>query len=130
MLEKLNQYKEIITIMVFFLGGFIWMENQFPTKTYLSSQVKLLSCELQEYMKITQLEDRELNLQNEIQDRNGEIQALSASGTDPHGALSPIVEQELAARNLQVTNDTNELNQDNVASQATWNDIEAQKCAQ
>lgn len=29
MLERLKQYKELIAILVFFLGGFAWIENRF-----------------------------------------------------------------------------------------------------
>jgi hypothetical protein len=40
MLEKLKEYKELIGLIVFFLGGFIWLQQKFAHKQELIEQVK------------------------------------------------------------------------------------------
>ncbi|MEH6444452.1 MAG: hypothetical protein V7784_11195 [Oceanospirillaceae bacterium] len=56
MLEKLKEYKELISIILFFLAGFSWFNNQFPTKNDLSNEIKVVNCLLQNYMELTQLQ--------------------------------------------------------------------------
>lgn len=74
MLTKLNQYKEFIAILVFFLGGFFWIDSQYPKKTDLETQlvgvsdkvrgvnddltgqILNLQCLLKKYMELTQLQ--------------------------------------------------------------------------
>lgn len=67
MLAKLNQYKEFISILVFFLGGFFWIDSQYPKKSdlvallekvddNLGRQVKSVACLLGQYMLLTQLQ--------------------------------------------------------------------------
>ncbi|WP_149339154.1 hypothetical protein [Neorhizobium sp. P12A] len=36
LLSKLNEYKEIISIIVFFIGGCIWIYSTFATKVYVA----------------------------------------------------------------------------------------------
>ena len=55
-LEKLKQYKEIIAITIFFLGGFFWLQAEFPNKSDLRSEVGSLNCQLKSYMLLTQLQ--------------------------------------------------------------------------
>ena len=43
MLEKLKEYKELITILIFFLGGFVWIYGYFATKTQLRSMKCVLN---------------------------------------------------------------------------------------
>jgi seryl-tRNA synthetase len=62
MLDKLKEYKEVVTIIVFFLGGFFWLESQFPKRSDLAT----LNCLLEKYMTITQLQIRNQELEQEI----------------------------------------------------------------
>ena len=56
MLEKLKEYKEMIAIIVFFLGGFSWLQNQYPNKNDLKAELASVRCLLDNYMKLTQLQ--------------------------------------------------------------------------
>jgi hypothetical protein len=107
MLKKLKEYKEIIAIIVFFIAGFIWLENQFPKKadlqretgtlkTDLKSQIKSLDCLLEKYMTLTQLQIRGRNLEKEIMDFESEIQSRFRPDDDATGPLlSPAMKHEL-----------------------------------
>jgi hypothetical protein len=68
MLEKLKEYKELITIIVFFLGGFIWLNNQFPTKKDLTAEIGSLICKLEKYMTLTQLQIHVQELDKQAKD--------------------------------------------------------------
>lgn len=89
MLEKLKEYKELIAILVFFLGGFAWIQGQYPTKTDLKSQVTVLECLLQKYMALTQLQIHGQQLQQEIQERRKQIQMMEGM------QLSPAMQSDL-----------------------------------
>jgi hypothetical protein len=54
MLDRLKEYKELIAILVFFLGGFFWLQSEFPSKGELRAEIGSLDCVLQSYMKLTQ----------------------------------------------------------------------------
>lgn len=86
-LEKLIQYKEIITIITFFLGGFFWLQAEFPNKSDLNAQVGLLNtnlktevgslnCLLDSYMLLTQLQISVMETASEIQNLENEKQDL------------------------------------------------------
>jgi uncharacterized protein YdcH (DUF465 family) len=46
MLEKLKEYKETITIIIFFLGGFLWISQKFPDRTYLDERLKATGAQI------------------------------------------------------------------------------------
>lgn len=76
MLEKLKQYQEIITIIIFFLGGFFWVEDRFPQKTDLDSFEKRLQdknekleCLLKKNMSLVQDQVRVITLKQEIEEK-------------------------------------------------------------
>lgn len=56
MLEKLKEYKELIAIIVFFLGGFFWLQTEFPSKSDMKVELVSIRCLLDGYMKLTQLQ--------------------------------------------------------------------------
>jgi hypothetical protein len=94
MLEKLKEYKEIITLVVFFLGGFFWVQNQYPSKSDLKAEVASLRCLLDNYMKLTQLQmlsqDQEKQL-FELKRKLSDPDSSEASGS----SLSPALRLEL-----------------------------------
>lgn len=93
MLEKLKEYKELIAIIVFFLGGFIWLNNQFPTKSDLTAEMESLNCQLDKYMTLTQLQIRGQELVKQAQDLATRISDMETnSGNVP---LSPAMKFEL-----------------------------------
>ena len=73
MLKRLNEYKEMITIIVFFLSGFVWLDNQFPTKTDLTQKIGTLDCRVDKYMTLTQLQIRGQDLFKQIQEKANHI---------------------------------------------------------
>lgn len=95
MLEKLKEYKEVLTIIVFFLGGFFWIQGQYPTKTDLKSQIGVLNCLLDKYMSLTQLQIRGRDLERQAQDLKNEIQAFGDDQDRTHLPASPAMRQEL-----------------------------------
>lgn len=56
MLERLKEYKELIAIIVFFLGGFFWLQSEFPSKSDMKGELVSIRCLLDSYMKLTQLQ--------------------------------------------------------------------------
>jgi chromosome segregation ATPase len=106
MLEKIKEYKEIIAIIVFFLGGFIWLENQYPKKTDLVtetgqlktdliSRIRSLNCLLEKYMTLTQLQVHQQNLVNEIQELETRKSTLQSIDEATNLALSPAMKAEM-----------------------------------
>lgn len=107
MLEKIKEYKEVIAIIVFFLGGFIWLENQYPKKTDLKSEtrslkkdlktaIRSLDCLVEKYMTLTQLQIRGQNLEKKIQNLERKIKSTFQSSDDATTiALSPAMKHEL-----------------------------------
>lgn len=119
MLEKIKEYKEIIVIIVFFLGGFIWLENQYPKKTDLKSEIWSLDCLLKKYMTLTQLQIRGQNLKEEIQNLERKIKSTFQTSDDATKiTLSPPLAhqlkklQEAQSKNI---NDLSDIHKDMVS---------------
>lgn len=93
MLEKLKEYKELVAIIVFFLGGFIWLNNQFPTKGDLKAEIGSLNCLVEKYMTLTQLQIRGQELWKQIQDLATSISDMETNSGNVH--LSPAMKFEL-----------------------------------
>ena len=85
MLEKLKEYKELIAIIVFFLGGIFWLNNQFPTKDDLTQEVGSLNCLLEKYMTVTQLQIRNQELEKHAKDL-----AVTIAGMESSAANTPL----------------------------------------
>ena len=111
MLDKLKEYKELISIIVFFLGGFIWVQNQFPTKSDLKANVGALSCLLDKYMTLTQRQLRGRDLERQVQELITQI-GMSPDTSSNRAAvdLSPAMKLELDEKKADLTAKRNELN--------------------
>lgn len=119
MLEKLKEYKELLGIVVFFLGGFFWIQTQFarfPTKTDLRSEVRVLNCLLDKYMTLTQLQLRARELERQAQDLTSQINAYGDDRESTRPGLSPAMSQELEAKKadlaavrIDIKTNTNEI---------------------
>ncbi len=74
MWEKIKEFGNLITILITivgcFLGAFLWLQNQFPTKDDLKFEVGILTCLLEKYMTLTQYQIENQNLEKEIQELN------------------------------------------------------------
>lgn len=130
MLSKLKEYKEFVAILVFFLGGFFWIDSEFPKKSDvtsvrdgLSNQVTTLECMLKQYMRLTQLQlgaqqtekrIRELRDQwLERQDSTAGLQPAELSPAMRH-ELNELKEQLDAERSLlnEISGEIREVNED------------------
>ncbi len=95
LVERLNEYKELIAILVFFLGGFIWLDTQFPTKSDLKAEIASVNCLLEQYMTLTQLQVRGQELEKQVQElgrRISEVLPDDISGSSL--PLSPAMKLE------------------------------------
>ena len=129
MLQKLKEYKEIIAIVVFFLGGFIWLESQFPKKSDLKSEIKTLNCLLEKYMVLTQLQIHGQKLEKQIQDIKIKIDStfqINSDGTSPR--LSPPMEYELEELRESLSNMKKELKNDNDEMEKVHNELARNIC--
>ncbi len=111
MLEKLKEYKELMAIIVFFLGGFIWINNQFPTKSDLSAEKSDLSaengslnCLVKKYMSLTQLQIRGQELVKQMQDLATTITDMETNSENV--LLSPAMLFELDQLKADLGHDT------------------------
>ena len=115
MLEKLKEYKEMIAIIVFFLGGFIWLNSQFPKKSDLTAEIGSLECQLEKYMTLTQLQIRSQELEKQAHDLTTRISAMGTNSGDAH--LSPAMKFELdqMKSDLKHNREKHRSNQDEIA---------------
>jgi hypothetical protein len=60
--KTLGAYKELIAIVVFFFGGFAYLDANYPSKT----EFQTTNCLLKTYMLITQLQLRNYQLEKSI----------------------------------------------------------------
>ncbi|MEM9059031.1 MAG: hypothetical protein AAGD13_01090 [Pseudomonadota bacterium] len=84
MLEKLKEFRELIAILLFFTGGFIWIESRYAAKDDFDKvsqsltginlematrdDLKVMQCLLTEYMKLTQLQIRAQDIEKQVAD--------------------------------------------------------------
>lgn len=96
MLERLKEYKELIAILAFFLGGFIWLQSQFPSKADLRGEIGAIRCQLDQYMKLTQLQILSQDLSKHsglLKNQLASAEPLAAGGSMT--ALSPAMRLEI-----------------------------------
>ena len=122
MLDKLREYKEIIAIVIFFAGGFTYLNTNFPdkddltssqnqlgtdikrAKSDLQSQVKIQQCLLEKYMLLTQLQMRGYQLERTIaamSTRHAEARKVKTNDPETWARLSPAMKNDF--EDLQVT---------------------------
>lgn len=110
MLEKLKEYKELIAIIVFFLGGFFWLQSEFPSKNDLKSQLKVINCQLDSYMQLTQLQ---ISSQEQEKQLNDLLKKLSEAPPDDNSkkgvSISPAMRVELEQLRVDYTERRNQL---------------------
>jgi galactitol-specific phosphotransferase system IIB component len=120
-LEKLKEYKEILTLIVFFLGGIFWLNEQFPKKADLTAQttevknqlkkeVSQLRCQLKEYMILTQLQIKAQNLEKEYKELSSQNNVLSSVNADQ--VTSPAAKKDLFDQITKVKAHLPEVEQD------------------
>lgn len=126
MIEKLKEYRDLIGLVVFFLGGFFWAENQFPTKIDLNVQMSRMRCQLTDYMSLTQDQIRAADMNGKIQDINQQLNAFSAPGVTISPSMQDIVNQQKADRQQYL----DDLKAANTDMQAINQRLQKQDCLQ
>lgn len=126
MLDKLKEYKELIAIIVFFLGGFFWLNNQFPTKKDLKNEVESLSCLLEKYMTVTQRQIRNQELEKQAKDLMTTISSMenSTSGVP----LSPAMKYELEQKKSEINHNRKEYTSNKDVIQKIMDDLARNMC--
>ncbi len=96
MLDKLKEYKELIAIIVFFIGGFFWLQSQYPNKTDLKLELATVRCQLSKYMEMTQMQIRNQNLEKQLLDLKKKLSKVpSSNGRQSEIPLSPAMQLEI-----------------------------------
>jgi hypothetical protein len=130
MFEKLKEYKELLGIVVFFLGGFFCIQNQFtrfPTKSDVKSEVSVLHCLLDKYMLLTQRQLRGRELERQVQDLTSQISAYDdRAGAQP--AISPAMREEREAKLADLVSARNDLKANAADIQKTGDELQRNVC--
>lgn len=140
MLSRLKEYKEFIAILVFFLGGFFWIDKEFPKKTDLESQVsaveasvtsevRVLKCLLEQYMLVTQLQMRARETEREVRGLTDDlIDRQTAAGEVQPVNLTPAMRMELETLRDTLSRKREELAETNSRIKEIRNELERQSC--
>jgi len=99
MLEKLKEYKELIAIVGFFLGGFFWLENEFPKK----KDITVLDCQLKKWMELTQLQMKSHDLEIKGQELESVINNYPDVSGGQKTTLPPAVQHILDSKNSDLS---------------------------
>jgi len=97
-IQRLQEYKELLALVAFFLSGFVWIQNQYPTKSDLKAQIGELSCLVGKYMVLTQLQYSAQNLDGDARQLREEIAAFGDDPAHAQPPLSPAMERELESK--------------------------------
>ena len=123
MLETFKEYKELIGIVIFFLAGFFWLENKYPTKEDLKSEVAVLGCLLDKYMEITQLQMSSQQLEKQVDELKHQISLYSEAQN-----LPPAVKQALEEKNLELATDKKYLRENKTRIDILMRELERNSC--
>ncbi|MBL8028908.1 MAG: hypothetical protein JNL74_20960 [Fibrobacteres bacterium] len=126
MITKLKEYKELIAILVFFLGGFFWLNNRFSTKSDLQQEIASLNCMLEKYMLLTQNQIRVQTLEKEINETNSKLSLMM--NTNGGVSLSPAMEYEIGETKNQLTQKKSELSKCQSTIQDICLDLQRNSC--
>jgi len=126
MIPKLKEYKELIAILIFFLGGFFWLNNRFSTKSDLQQEIASLNCMLEKYMLLTQNQIRTQSLEREIHETSTKLSLMM--NTNGGVSLSPAMEYEIGEIKNQLTEKKGELSKCQSAIQEICLDLQRNSC--
>jgi uncharacterized membrane-anchored protein YhcB (DUF1043 family) len=148
MLEKLKEYKELIGIIVFFLGGFFWLNDQFPTKLDLNEEtdslklrlseetdsLKLrlneetdsLKCLLEKYMTVTQLQIRNQEREKHAKELAAIISGMESSAVNTD--LSPAMKSDLDQRKSDLDTNRKQRKDNNEKIEAIMDELARDGC--
>jgi hypothetical protein len=127
MIERLKEYKEIITIVLFFLGGVFWIQRQYPTKNDLKSEIGSLQCLVDKYMYLTQLQIHSRYIERQAENLQGEIRAYGAD-EQGHLSISPAMVQIVEGKKAELGKLSTDLQKNNDDIQKTSDELQRNIC--
>lgn len=137
MLAKLKEYQELIAIIVFFLGGFFWLESQFPQKTDLESvkqelqqENSVLKCLLKKNMMLVQDQIQASALEKNIKEKSEYIYFLSEKLNTEAQPMSPVMLLKLNEAKEDVAAKKDELKKVIARMQEIKNQLEINSCGE
>jgi hypothetical protein len=87
LISLLNEYKELITTVVFFVGGILWVFGYFATKEELrqfretsSTQHKILNCLLEQHVRLLGAKQILSSLRDDLTGLEEELRKQAPSG--------------------------------------------------
>lgn len=137
-LDKLKQYQDIIGIVIFFIGGVFWIQNQFPqkadlesVKTELQKENAVLRCLLKKNMMLVQDQIQASALEKSIKEKN-EFADILAKQLDKMSAegVSPAMVNRLNETKEEIANKKEELKAVILRMQSTKNELEINSCGE
>lgn len=108
MLNKLKHYKEMITIMLFFIGGFMWLDGEYAKKEELKQEIVEVECILDKYMTLTQLQIYGQELEKQV---NGLREVIKISLPSNGVTLSPAMKYQIEEKKKELSNKQSEFKQ-------------------
>lgn len=111
MLAKIKEYKELIGIMVFFLGGVFWLQNTFPSKSEMRTELISIRCLLDSYMKLTQLQILSQEQDKQVSELRQKLLEVPPDNTSGGLAISPAMRAEFEQLKVDYTTSRNQLGQ-------------------
>jgi hypothetical protein len=133
-LDKLKEYKDVISIVIFFLGGFFWVQSELPKKDDLEAvkqelltKNKVLKCLLKSNMTLVQNQIQASSLEKTIKEKQD---YLVLSDKFPVENMSPAMKATLNELNEDVTNKKAELRAVIMRMQNTRSDLEKNICGE
>lgn len=137
MLAKLKEYQDLIAIIVFFLGGFFWLNNQFPQKTDLESvkhelqeENAVLKCLLKKNMMLVQDQIQASALEKNIKEKSEYIYFLSEKLNTEGQTMSPVMQIKLNETKEEVAAQKDELKKVIAQMQEIKNQLEINSCGE
>ena len=127
-IDRLKEYKELIAIVVFFLGGFFWLETHFPSKSDLKGQIDVLHCLLDKYMTLTQLEIHVKDLGDKATALGAELNSFPEPSSTEYANLSPAMKQMRADKEAQLKDAQDQLKKAQTDVQTTNDELTRNVC--
>jgi hypothetical protein len=129
MLEKLKEYRELIAIVVFFLGGFFWLQAEFPSKSDLKAELGSIRCLLDSYMKLTQLQNLSHDQDKQLDELSRKLSEASRDDISGSGlSISPAMRVGLEQLKSDYAATRNQLGQTTKEMAKIKDDLERAVC--
>lgn len=105
MLARLKEYKELITIVLFFLGGFFWIENRYVQTTELNGvnarfdtvakedSLNILNCKVDKYMRLTQLQVEAAEVKELIEGLEDDLASFQVASVEVTPAMRNAIQR-------------------------------------